>query len=374
MLPIIASPVEDELLYAYIHRLAKLNLLDVDALNGMFGFTGFPLKRDSSDYLLDFLAEAAPGTELNFFYSHTVFPGLFPFMSGFDQTRVIAQCFYRMPFRHRTNPFRTKSRIGNVRICPVCYEEEKENRFLFGMHTAYRSHNMPGVSVCHKHGCPLAASPAKGELPWDCGPASLSPLPVSNLDIDTETSYAVFCHDLLSMNLNTCLSEVSGVISSDPRSEFRQYSGLENVMRLAHAVFRTSDAFRAALFREYGEEHISGQILVSETCPDCSSRIVNSSYSRQFGFPCGCKSYGLSPEAYALHIAENIIGPDCRTDVMVRRGRICVKYTDEVNGFDVSGPFGQMLRFPEKYPKLAEKYRLQNSIKRVRRGSSPEET
>ena len=369
MLPIIASPVDDELLYSYIHRLAGLNLLDVDALNDMFGFTETILKRDSSDYLLDFLGEISPGAELEFFYAHTVFSGLFPFMDDFSRTKVIAQCFYRMPFSCRTSPFRTKSRIGGIRICPVCHEEEKEKRLLSGMHTAYRSHNMPGVRVCHKHGCPLAVSSVKGELPWDCDPASLSPLPVSNLDIDTETSYAVFCHDLLSMNLNTCLSEVSGVISSDPRSEFRQYSGLEDVMRLAHAVFQTADAFRDAVLREYGEKCSAGGILSSGTCPDCGSPIVNSPYSKRFGFPCKCKTRGLSPEAYILHVAGNAIGDACKTDVMIKNGRLCVRYTDEKNGFHVSGPPKKMLRFFEKYPALAEKHRYRNLIRSIRRGA-----
>ena len=390
MLPIVVSPVEDELLYSYIHRLAELNCLDVASLNDMFGFTGFSLKRDSSDYLLDFLAEAAPGTELNFFYSHTVFPGLFPFMSGFDQTRVIAQCFYRSPLPRGVDPFFLYDRLLGFQVCPQCYEEENENGFLFGMHTLYRSHQMPGVRVCHKHGCILKVLPPKrkgtcgqSEVVCDYNVSMLPQVVPSISDFDTEISYARFCHDLLSLNLNADVAGLAsavsaaleplgatlrnadkvlkdmaedyagktGVLLSDVPDNIRNLGAtsrgsapLSDLLRFAHMVFDTASGVRDAVSSCSKQEKEENGIAFADICPGCGRILVNTPYSRQFNLPCSCAVRGMTADAYAEHIAESAAGGRYGVKVFKQNGKYCLEYSDPVSHLTRSEPFGKMLR------------------------------
>ncbi len=393
MLPIVVSPVEDELLYSYIHRLAELNLLDVDALNDMFGFTGFSLRRDSSDYLLDFLSEAASGTELNFFYSHTVFPGLFPFMSRFNQTRVIAQCFYRTPLPRGADPFYSHDRLLGFHVCPQCYEEEKKNGFLFGMHTLYRSHQMPGVRVCHKHGCILKVLPPKrdgacgqSEVICDYSVSMLPQVVPSISDFDTEISYARFCHDLLSLNLNADVAGLAAAVSAalEPlgaklrnadkvlKDMIKDYAGktgillsdvpdiirnqgatsrgsapLSDLLRFAHMIFDTASGVRDAVSSCSKHEKEENGIASADICPGCGRILVNTPYSRRFNLPCSCAVRGMTADAYAEHIAVSAAGGRYGVKVFKQNGKYCLEYSDPVSHLTRSEPFGKMLRVCE---------------------------
>lgn len=381
MLPIIASPVEDELLSSYIHRLVKLNLLDVASFNDMFGFTKTNLKRDSTDYLLDFLEEVSSGTELDFFYAHTIFSGLFPLMDTFSQTKVIAQCFYRTPLPHGVNPFFSADRIGAFHVCPECYEEEKKNGRLFGEHTLYRSHQMPGVRVCYRHGSVLRKL-SKNRLPDRITDISMLPPVVSSvMDEEAEKGYAIFCHDLLNMNIMVHVKDTVRVIARKLRQDYsaslrkddpvtmklisdcgcmfscsfapvpvqiflqdnrRSREIPEQGLRFTYMLFRTAEAFRDAVSSTEGVD--GSAVLTASGCPECGRLLVNSAFSRRFGFPCACTLPSYTADSYAEHIAQSAAGSRYDMEFWEEQGNYHVRYTDSAEGISRCGTLEKMLQ------------------------------
>jgi hypothetical protein len=85
---------------------------------------------------------------------------LLPYFSPFLEARQIAACRHAMT-SHNAGGMKigiglTASRIGGrnaFRYCPQCCVEDAR---LYGAAYWHRSHSLPGVLLCHRHGCVLA--------------------------------------------------------------------------------------------------------------------------------------------------------------------------------------------------------------------------
>lgn len=162
---------------------------------------------------IEVLAAKLPGdTESNLdelIRTNTTFPAYRPFLgvsqvvdssaSGFSFSGVA-----RIPRREGTVH-------GKAKLCPSCVQED-----LLELGYAYwhRSHHLPGVSVCWRHGdrlmhaCPECSHPFFRKLrllpnlyePCVCGWSALAPITVNNRS-PIEQKIAAFAHELLQRNI-----------------------------------------------------------------------------------------------------------------------------------------------------------------------------
>lgn len=137
-----------------------------------------------------------PDDEL--FLHTSLYPGLAPLMSRGAQARYV-NGFWSL--RHGKDVLGEKARslVTEVRRCPECWRESREE---YGSPTYFRDHNMPGVSVCLRHGCALERFVGERgrELTQDCFD-EVEVLP-------NAMEYARFCHDLLEAGIQCCLQDV----------------------------------------------------------------------------------------------------------------------------------------------------------------------
>ncbi|MEE4231007.1 TniQ family protein [Pseudomonas viridiflava] len=162
---------------------------------------------------IEVLATRLPGdTESNLdelIFTNTTFPLYRPFL-GINQggdcagTGLGLHGVARIPRREGTVH-------GKAKLCPTCVQQD-----LLELGYAYwhRSHHLPGVSVCWRHGdslmhaCPKCSHPFFRKLrllpglsePCVCGWSALAPAK-ANQGIQLEKKFAEFAHELLQRNL-----------------------------------------------------------------------------------------------------------------------------------------------------------------------------
>lgn len=132
------------------------------------------------------------------FLRTSLYPGLAPLMSRVAQARYV-NSFYS--FRRSVDVLGASVHplVTQLCRCPECYRECKEE---FGSPAYLRNHNMPGVTVCWRHGCPLERFVGKRgyEFTQDC---------FETVDGKPNAmEYAQFCTDLLNSNIQCCLQDV----------------------------------------------------------------------------------------------------------------------------------------------------------------------
>ncbi|MFZ4966877.1 TniQ family protein [Pseudomonas sp. Mn2068] len=168
---------------------------------------------------IEVLAARLPGATANnldeLICTNTTFPAYRPFL-GISEGAEIASTgpsfigVARIPRREGTVHCKAK-------LCPTCVQQD-----LLELGYAYwhRSHHLPGVSVCWRHGdllmqaCPRCSHPffRKNRMlpslsdPCVCGWSTLTPAPVRQ-GTQLEKKFAQFAHELLQRNLPPMSSE-----------------------------------------------------------------------------------------------------------------------------------------------------------------------
>lgn len=143
---------EGELFSSYLDRIASDNCFDnVEEFMNARGIEIMPSGWRHGTYTrIDcFFPGAFQGFSVpdgNIIMAHTTLPAYIPFWSRGLASRYVRQC---SSVRHGKGILsrRPDSLVDVVRICPEC------NRVATYVH---REHNIPGVSVCWKHACPLS--------------------------------------------------------------------------------------------------------------------------------------------------------------------------------------------------------------------------
>lgn len=229
MVPNYIPPMEDELLFSYLSRLARCNgMPNINDLVMMFGGCE---AINSKDYnlskvfphigqLLDMdLAEIK-----KLFLQHDSFLFLAPFFPPYGHTDVLnagfreysKNCFLKKGKRFKMEPEKLK-------LCPVCKQEDEEQ---YGFHYLRKIHQVPGIQVCPQHEVPLQVYYGKfgneldNEDLWGQGGHRI-------MNMDTEIRYAGFCRSLSESCLDVSANELRTSLLGE--LAWRGYSAKKNI-------------------------------------------------------------------------------------------------------------------------------------------------
>ena len=214
-LPFIASPLPDELLYSYFIRLSKENCFDdIRSFMGHYVFSDMYENKDKKYVAVSYdirddlyhFAYAVTGNPENqvlpFFLQTALFPGLAPLM-----LRAHASHYVGLLSKYRNHSkilSPCELLVQELRFCPMCHAEmQKQHGFIYYT----RAHQMPGVTVCHRHGCALHQYDGKP------GQELEQPLPSHPLASPKKGwEYAIFCRDFLNAQLECDIADVANAI------------------------------------------------------------------------------------------------------------------------------------------------------------------
>ncbi len=213
-LPFVSVPLPDELLYSYLLRLSIEN--GFDDIGDFADHYVFPIgeneKRsyskisyDVQDDLYRFAASVwgtDPNQTLSFYLKTSLFHGIAPLCSSYRTSCYVgALSKYRNPSK-LLSP--THAMISELRFCPLC---QKDDLDCHGCFYYRRAHQMPGVTVCHEHGCALHVYEGKR------GEEMKQPLISSSLPFHTKShEYAIFCKAFLEAELECDLAVITDAI------------------------------------------------------------------------------------------------------------------------------------------------------------------
>ena len=179
-------PEEDELLESWIYRLAQANCMDYYDMVKLINDNDENTKRINVPRLLDMPPiDIECSTLIN---EHT----LIPFRSFFQTQEEVDKMYryYLYPETHEINKVNPNiPQETHVCLCKECCNEDS---FPY----IHRMHNMPGVSVCPKHGAPLyIAKTVFKKTIFEIGAQMLS----ENTEGDTADSE--YCRTILDSNI-----------------------------------------------------------------------------------------------------------------------------------------------------------------------------
>jgi TniQ len=204
-LPFYIETYPDELWYSVLGRLYRRLAWPYNAFNKMlYGRPVSPLSIGFSGTFGRFCKRAPEYLALQpqeLVQAHTILPAYRPFLT------VAAYNFHCRRLASETASGRSLIPSGRqmLRYCPICASEDK----AAGISPYWRrSHAMPYVFVCHKHGATLIeVSPKQNAKPVDV--SQLSPLPTNLFNSETHklaVNFAKFCY----LALNTSAQVVDG--------------------------------------------------------------------------------------------------------------------------------------------------------------------
>ncbi len=167
-IPIIVPPEEDEFIYSYFCRLAKLNGF-TDLSNFIFQYALEDIYRKSKDsgknnlrYIVTRFCKTVYFTKfynsmdtdaniVDLYLSLSLYRCTSIAMPPHQQIAFINYIFGSKERFYEFIPF-VNAKDTELRYCPICHEEHLRER---GFTWFQRAHQLPGVSVCHKHECSL---------------------------------------------------------------------------------------------------------------------------------------------------------------------------------------------------------------------------
>lgn len=215
LLPIMIPLEEDELLGSWIYRLSKANLFETpDTFLKTFVRTNSNNGYQYINYCgnEEFIAfyhslhSDIPMAEL--YLKTTCYGCLAPFISRGQQTRhtnlSFQNTYTKSAFVTKANPI-----INELRYCEHCRQQDLHWKGFWYYH---RAHQLPGVRVCHKHGCLLKTFSGKvgHEFDEDAPFQSLS----ANADPVIMQQYAIFAKDILDIAPDTDITGTKQAILS----------------------------------------------------------------------------------------------------------------------------------------------------------------
>lgn len=282
MLANILAPYDDEMLHSWIERNAYVNCYD-DIKDFLRDFS--PLSRYKiigSTSQLDMIFHLLDVEDWAKMYSeHTEYSFVAPFLNEYGQISVLNAAF-------GIDSFNTNSFIHETFVCPECQKEHPYFRVW---------HNLPGVTVCYRHKCPLVRADNYFEVPdfkEDCVPVS-----VENI------AYAEYSHDLHKRNLSCNVSYFNSLLEID--SSFRtmhsdvyvkklmaKYPSVNDIPLPGHSDFIPNE--------DYELLHQCGNVIDLIHTP-CHTRFCSTVSGFKYDFRCPSCAQKLSEaERFARHV------------------------------------------------------------------------
>lgn len=214
-LPIFFPPDKDELLYSFFYRLCKANCLSMDNLYTYIFGEPTTTKTFYIDFHKDFslFYNVLPNnyrqkyTMAELILSMDMLSGMALAMNREVQTRYI--CGYTDYYKYMS--MLPKLHDNNYKVCPDCLKED-DVPYL------HRSHQIPGVSICYKHGCSLME--IKKQFTKNIIPSDLNLFddvyqkPVDKLiDFEPAKVYADAAHKLMQLGLDVDIFDTLDVLN-----------------------------------------------------------------------------------------------------------------------------------------------------------------
>lgn len=235
-IPTFIEPMEDELLYSYLLRLAKANGYDdypmfhrlfiAQKQNRMQWLTRSDcLRYDSNFKLMEFFNSLEHSilefNSIDFFRNHSFYCAISPLMTDYQQTDYINWVFDNIGSHSAFSPA-PMPLIKHLMFCPECREEELKKYECFGFH---RVHQMPDMKVCPIHKTPLCQSlSSKGN---ELADFKYQPL-LGISDIELEYAYSSFVQGFVSLELNANAQDLKRAISNRRKDISKAY-GMDDV-------------------------------------------------------------------------------------------------------------------------------------------------
>lgn len=208
VIPVYINPYPDELMYSWIHRLAKKNGLSIttfaNAYLNKFNSKIGSLKYDIRYELLCLSESFFIQKDLKeMFLSMSIFSFEAMFFYIGQQTRYVNNMFRKPdPLNASANTM-----IREIHICPQCVENDIE---MFGEPYIHRAHQLSGVCTCHKHKTQLYKyTGIKGhECEYDL--SHYTELAIKDLAMENE--YTDYAQALFNSNTNCNVTDLKHLI------------------------------------------------------------------------------------------------------------------------------------------------------------------
>ena len=205
---------EDEILYSYLLRLSRANGFDdlreflgvakilphYEDEKNVYRFVRYDIHSDLYPLLNAIECSAIGVAEL---YRAT---SLFPITSLVCSRAITSHRIGMLSRYHCRTSLITplEDTFQEVKFCPCCRKNDLETD---GEWHYYRSHQIPGVTVCHHHGCALCLF--QGKRGFELELEQLS----TEMDVkERSLEYAKFAHDLLTVDLDADINIISHIV------------------------------------------------------------------------------------------------------------------------------------------------------------------
>ena len=311
---------KDELMYSWFARLAKANALTVNEFMSLYVFGEniehaykHKFRKDTS-YNMDHFCTHIPKLDPLTLYTDTsILPGLLPLMSAPNNSKLLA----RLQINYHDKRL---DMIEHLKYCPECRKADMEatKHAVRGPYSwLRRSHNMPGVTVCHIHNIPLIEASAFDGTNITNGAL----LPVYEKSYD----YALTAAWLLNSNLSyewddfqSCIKEylfAKGWINKDGADssifvkDFNPYLELlsdDKKLKIFYSSRRNPTATQAiamiSCFCRKNMPITEEPSLLEEVCPNCHKKYISSKHRHNMGYRCPDCDTTLSTQDFLKRI------------------------------------------------------------------------
>ena len=245
-IPNFLKPHEDELFYSYICRLAKANACeDIRYFIGKYFIDETNLRKINNIYwnydgrclFSQFLNTDIINSHM-YITNHSLYPFHALFLTTHRQSLVLDSLFNT---KHIKRPTKFINLITELHYCKDCMENDYKN---YGHDYIHRSHQLPGVTVCHKHHTPLLRCE-------------------NNTPLDSTTDavdYAEFSSALLQANLQADISQLQEAVQKHTIhtriSKSFNKGKIPEIIRILMRTFKNVESLASCLPQEQNNNTI----------------------------------------------------------------------------------------------------------------------
>lgn len=222
-IPVVIKTEEDELMYSWVLRIAKENGFTVtrNFINAFItpNATESEKSRRVLPYELDTdfdsiwkVADLSNRDKMDFFLDTGIYSFYAMFMTREQQIVMINDAFHNNAEQRLVSTTKTKL-IPKIRLCPECMKEDVKKHGYFYYR---RAHQLPGVTVCSKHGVQLLQYGGIAMHELDDAP-NLVPVTIA----ESSKAYAKYCKDLLDAKIDCNADSLKAVLREEISRQYR---------------------------------------------------------------------------------------------------------------------------------------------------------
>ncbi len=205
----ISKPYDDELLYSWLARQARENVLSPGAFQeaclGRRPGNVHPVHYDVRELFGGFARHLPAGADIKDLYlSLTTFRFEAMAMTRGRQTKYINSVF--CPKDRLTISYTVL--FNTLKVCPECM---REDTVAVGRPYYHRSHQLSGVCTCHKHNVPLLSYCGKQAQAEDFRPEDFCEIPIS-VPMESLMAYTGYAQALFEAGIDTDIIRVKEIL------------------------------------------------------------------------------------------------------------------------------------------------------------------